>query len=134
MTITQLQSALSTLAIERGYQPIITDKEMLCENIDCSQIAWLKSPELIEREGVKKGRDRYKIELALLIDKTQQNKRLAQSTMDKLQGDILEIMTDLTSYEGIVEARNIRIRPSFEPLTKLGDISQNCTAEVVCYF
>ncbi len=134
MTITQLESAISALATQLGYQALTTNQQMLEKQLAHSKIAWLRPLELLEREGRQTGRDRYQVELSLIVDNSLYNSYIISRALDNIQADMLSILTSLSTYTGVVEIDNINIRPSTVPLTSHSDISQTCTAEIVCYF
>lgn len=134
MTITQLEGAISALAAQMGYQALTTNQQMLEKQLANSKIAWLKPLELLEREGRHTGRDRYQLELSFIADNSLYTNYILSRVLGGLQTDMLALLTNLSIYEGVVEIANINIKPSTVPLTSHSDISQTCTAEIVCYF
>ncbi len=134
MRHTQIQSALSSLAQERGYMALVTDKEHLDSLVEGFPIAWLKPIELVEKTGRCSGRIKYRIELALADIYSLQPNELANTKLGEMESDMLDILTQLSMEEGVVEVTNICVKPRTSPVTKHKDISQCCTADILCYY
>ena len=134
MRHTQIQSAISVHATKCGYSALITDKEHLDRVIESFPIAWLKPIEIVEKTGRRTGRIKYRIELALADENSLSPNSLANAKLGEMESDMLEILAQLSMEEGVVEVKNICIKPRTSPLTKHKDISQCCTADVLCYY
>ncbi len=134
MDITQLEKNISRLASKRGYTPIIVSEEGLEKEIKRYPVAWIQLPLVLYVEGRDEGVICHSITVALLDDYSRHSFEDKRFRLAKMETDMIEIMTQLSRCEGVVELDEMTITPRVTHTTRHGDVAQICQASVVSYF
>ncbi|MFI3264001.1 MAG: hypothetical protein SNG38_00290 [Rikenellaceae bacterium] len=134
MDITQLEKNISRLAAKQGYHPLIVSEEGLEKEIKRYPVAWIQLPLVLYVEGRDEGVICHQITVALLDNYSRHSFEDKSNRLAQMQADMVDIMTRLSSCEGIVELDAMTITPRVTHTTRHGDVAQICQASVVSYF
>ncbi len=134
MNRTQIESAVSTLALRQGYTPLISSKSELEAQIVGYPLAWIEPLKMLSIEGRSRGTMRHSLTLTLLDDYLGKSPANRCERLTQLESDALDILTQLSLTEGVIEIESMTISPSLTATTRYGDIAQVCSAIVTTYF
>ncbi|MFI3285027.1 MAG: hypothetical protein R3Y08_00065 [Rikenellaceae bacterium] len=134
MDITQIETLISDLATERKYHPIIASESTIEGAIETFPTAWIQLPKVLYVEGRGEGQICHSVIVNFLDNYNAYSFEDKAIRLKEMEADIIEIMTQLSSLEGIVEVDEMSITPRLLSTTRHGDIAQTLTAKIVSYF
>lgn len=134
MDITQIENLVSTLSATLGYTPLVASETGIERSISAYPTAWIQLPQVLYVEGRTEGIIGHKITIYLIDDLKGFSFEDQSTRLSEMQEDMIEIMTQLSSCDGIVEVSDMTITPKTIPTTRHDNIAQLCQATIVSYF
>ncbi len=134
MDIIQIETIISQLVQQFGYSAVIASEQQLEESIEALPTAWIQLPTVSYVEGRDEGVIGHKITLRLIDDFRGYSFDDQAARLAEMQEHAIEIMTLLSSYDGVVEVSDMTVSPRAIPTTRHDNIAQICQATVVSYF
>ncbi len=134
MDITQIETLISDLAEKRNYNSIIASETTVTGVIKAFPTAWIQLPKVLYVEGRDEGVVCHSVVVKYLDDYSAYSFDDKVKRFKEIETDIVEMMVELSSCEGVVEVGEMRITPRTMTTTKHGDIAQTLEAKIVSYF
>ncbi len=134
MDIIDIERAIARIAQGRGYAPIVASEQEVERSIVTMPTAWIELPKVLYVEGRNEGIIGHKVYFTLLDNGGGYSSEEKVVRFNQMRDDTLEIMTQLSLEEGIVEIADMTSTPKAFTTTRHTDIGQKCEATVVSYF
>ncbi len=134
MDITQIENIISGLSSQAGYTPLLASEALVESSIEALPTAWIQLPKVLYVEGREQGIIGHQITITLIDDYKSHGFEDQAERLATMQVDMLEIMTQLSMSDGVVELTDMTITPRVYPTTRHDNIAQVCQATVVTYF
>ncbi len=134
MDITQIEILVAAAATAKGYSAQIASSQEIEGMIEVMPTAWIGLPTVLWVEGRDEGMIGHQVVVTLMDDYKRFNFNEQLARVNQMQEDILEIMTQISTNDGIVEVQNLTLTPRMIPTTHHDNIGCICSATIVSYF
>ena len=130
----QLLQAVERIATADGYHFHSTDDRHMSQLITAYPTIWLSPPVFSSMQGRKHGKVVYAVTLHAMDAGAKLPPEERESIWTRLEQDVVELFSSLSSEEFVVAVENLKIRHSSHTLTPHGEVAATATAEVVTFF
>ncbi len=134
MDILQIEKLLSALASAKGYSAIIVSESNAEKSIEAMPAAMIYLPKVLWVEGRDEGLIGYQVNLSFADDCRAYSFSDQCDRLKQMEQDMIEVMTDITLQEGIVEVSKMSVTPRTYPTTRHDNVAVVCQATLVAYF
>lgn len=129
-----LTQAVGRIATADGYHFYTAEPREMAQMINTYPAMWLTPPEFSSMQGRKHGKVVYTVTLHAMDAGAKLPPEERESIWTRLEQDVVELFSSLSSEEFVVAVENLKIRHSSHTLTPHGEVAATATAEVVTFF